>query len=114
MKKIFLLASLSISVLTYSQNSNKDLNEKIQQLKPGIDSNIALLDSLAKERERKFDSANMAQFNEQNTRNLNSFMNGMREREKEQKKRMWMRLSFGVVLLGVGAYSIFRRKKKKI
>jgi len=111
MKKIFLLASLSISLLTFSQNSNKDLGER-QQLKPQIDSSINQYDSLVYEQKRRFDSVEMARFNEQNTRNLNSFVSGMREREKEQKKKMWLRLSFGVVLLGIGAYSIFRRKKK--
>jgi hypothetical protein len=60
----------------------------------------------------RMDSENMARFNEQNTRNLNSFMANRKEQERKNMRRMYWRLGFGLLMLVILIVG-WRRKKKQ-
>lgn len=117
MRKLFFLLFISAGFTASSQN---DLSKKIDELQKSaakqrlaLDSMQKATDSFLKKQMKRNDSIEMARFNEQNTRNLNSFVRGMQERNRKQKRAMWLRLFFGVALLGVGIYGVLRKRKKK-
>jgi hypothetical protein len=113
MRKLFLLLFTVISITSSAQDISKGIDSMRKQLNKDMaayDSSAKVSDSLIKAYSKRNDSATMARFNEQNTRNLVSFMN---EREQKQKKGMWMRLTFGGMLLVVGIFGILRKRKKK-
>lgn len=117
MRKIFFLLFILSCTVAFSQ---KDLTKKIEDMQKSIAEQRARLDSSRKATDsflmrqmKRNDSIEMARFNEQNSRNLNSFVKNMQERERKQKRAMWMRLIFGVALLGVGIYAMLRKRKKK-
>jgi uncharacterized protein YlxW (UPF0749 family) len=116
MRKLFFMLLTLLSTTAFSQDLSKDIQELQRQAakqRAELDSMQKASDSLFAVRMKISDSIEMARFNEQNTRNLNSFVAGMKEREQKQKKAMWMRLIFGGVLLGVGIFAMLRKRKKK-
>ena len=48
---------------------------------------------------------------EQNARNLNHLVNTINERKRKEQQRAWLRIGFGVLILGIGAYGLLRKKK---
>jgi len=116
MRKLLVILFTLVSTTVVSQDLSKQIEEMRQQAakqKAELDSMQKVNDSLFAVRVKRSDSIEMARFNEQNARNLNSFVRSMREREQKQKKAMWMRLIFGGLLLGVGIFAILRNRKKK-
>jgi flagellar biosynthesis/type III secretory pathway M-ring protein FliF/YscJ len=87
--------------------------KSIAKQRAELDSIQKVNDSLFALRMKRSDSIEMVRFNEQNTRNLNSFVKNRQERDRKQKRAMWMRLIFGGLLLGVGIFAILRKRKKK-
>jgi hypothetical protein len=113
MRKIFILLFTIISITSSAQDISKGIDSMRKQLNKDMaayDSSAKISDSLIKAYSKRNDSAAMARYNEQNTRNLVSFMN---EREQKQKKDMWIRLTFGGMLLIVGILGMLRKRKKK-
>lgn len=117
MRKFLFLLFIVTGFAAYSQN---DLSKKIDELRQSaakqrlaLDSMQKATDSILKLQMKRNDSIEMARFNEQNTRNLNSFVRDMQERNNKQKRAMWLRLFFGVALLGVGIFGVLRKRKKK-
>lgn len=78
-----------------------------------LDSTRVATDSFLKLQMKRNDSIEMVRFNEQNSRNLNSFMRTMKEREEKQKRGMWLRLGFGIAMLVVLIVGLLRKRKKK-
>lgn len=102
MKKLLLGVLLVSNNLLSGQNIDS-INRNLESINSKTDSMIM---------EWKPDSAQMARDMEMNNRNLDALMRTMKEREKKQQQQMWLRIGFGVVLLGVGIYSFVRKKKK--
>lgn len=110
MRKSLLLLFICSATLAFPQ---KDLDKEIKALRQRLDSSRIATDSFLKQQMKRNDSIEMARFNEQNARNLNSFMRDMQERSRKQKRAMWLRLIFGLALLGIGVFSVLRKRKKK-
>lgn len=102
MKKLLLGVLLVSSNLLSGQNIDS-INRNLESINSKTDSMIM---------EWQPDSAQMARDREMNNRNLDALVRTMKEREKKQQRQMWLRIGFGVVLLGVGIYSFVRKKKK--
>ncbi len=99
-----------------AQNIDKGLDSMQRQMAKGmasLDSSMKLADSMNLVSSKHFDSVQMARQNEQNNRNLDGLLSMMNEREQKQKQGMWMRIIFGLALLGVGIFGILRKRKKK-
>ena len=114
-KLIFALFTL-LSVTAVSQDLTKKIEEMRQQAakqRAALDSSQKVRDSLLLQGMKRNDSVEMARYMEQNTRNLNSFVKNMKERERKQKQTMWMRIGAGVLFLGIGIYAIMRKRKPK-
>lgn len=78
-----------------------------------FDSAKKTADSLMMFNNKRFDSVEMARFNEQNSRNLDGLLRTMKEREQKQRQGMWLRLGFGILMLGVLIFGLLRKRKKK-
>jgi Tfp pilus assembly protein PilN len=115
MRKSFLSLFILFSLTATAQKTNKfeDLQKNIAKQRAELDSMQKVNDSMFKVRMKRSDSIERARFNEQNTRNLNSFVKSMQERDRKQKRAMWMRLGLGVLMLGVLIFGLLRRRKKK-
>ena len=115
MHKLLLLLLLCSSLNGFSQTADKSLikmQQDIERQRKSLDSSMKASDSILAASTMVYDSANMAREMERNNKNLNLFMLDYQERERAAKKRMWWRLGFGVVLLGVGIFGMLRRRKK--
>ena len=112
MRQLCLLVCLLFSVTAFSQTPDQmeELKEKIARSNASLDSSKRITDSIMLESTRRLDSANLARHMEQNTNNLVRFMN---ERDKKAKRGMWLRLGFGVLMLGVLIFGLLRKRKKK-
>ena len=109
------LSFLFFTIITIT-SSAKDISKGIDSMRKQLAKDMASYDSAKKAADslmlinnRRFDSVEMAR----NGRNLDALMSTMRERDQKQKKAMWLRLFFGVALLGVGIFGILRKRKKK-
>ncbi|MBL7702589.1 MAG: hypothetical protein JNM14_10075 [Ferruginibacter sp.] len=116
MRKLFLPLFILFGITTTAQ----DLSKKIEQARKDLakqqaafDSSRKSFDSIYAANLKKRDSIDRVQFTEQNTRNLNSFVKTMQERNRKQKQQMWMRLGFGALMLGVLIFGLLRKRKKK-
>lgn len=97
MKALFIIL-LFISFGAAAQLTNKQI-EALRQNTAKIESSRVQMEAAMKESQRRMDSANMAHFNEQSTRNLNAFMAARKEPERKAMKRMYWRIGFGVIML---------------
>lgn len=88
MKSTLVLFLLSCTLLTYAQGGDTLYRD---MYKP--------------------DSATIAREMENNTRNLNGLVSMMNERKRKEEKQMWLRLGFGIAILGIGAYGLLRKRK---
>lgn len=116
MHKVLLLFLLCSSLSGLSQTTDKSLikmQQDIERQRKSLDSSMKASDSILAAGTKTFDSANMAREMEQNNKNLNLFMLDYQERERAARKRMWWRLGFGIVLLGVGIYGVLRKRKPR-
>jgi len=116
MKQIFILLFTIISVTTSAQDLSKSIDSMRRQLSKDMasyDSAKKITDSLVLISNKRFDSVEMARFNEQNSRNLDGLVSMMKEREQKQKQAMWLRLGFGMLMLGVLVFGLVRKRKKK-
>jgi hypothetical protein len=116
MRKLFLSLFILLSITAASQKLDKEIEQMRKDLakqQAAFDSSKKINDSIYAANMKRRDSIEMARFNEQNSRNLSSFVKSIQEREQKQKRAMWMRLIFGVALLGVGIYAMLRKRKKK-
>ena len=111
MKKFFLLISLIVSVNSFAQLTQKQLQELHENTAKAESSRVQLELSI-KENQRVMDSINMERFNEQNTRNLNAFVTARKEQERKQMNRMYVRLGFAALMI-VALFIGWRRKKNK-
>jgi hypothetical protein len=116
MKKIFILLFTIISITSAAQDISKGIDSMRKQLAKDMasyDSAKKAADSLMLINNRRFDSVEMARFNEQNSRNLDGLLRTMKEREQKQKHAMWLRLGFGILMLGVLIFGLLRKRRKK-
>jgi hypothetical protein len=115
MKKILFSLLFLSALCAMAQNSNDidAMRRQVEKQRASLDSSRKRTDSLLLQQGKYFDSVNMANYMEQNTRNLNSFMKSMKEREKKENKRMWIRLGLGVFFLAILVVSFIRRRKAK-
>jgi len=116
MRKLFLVLFTACSLGTFAQNSARELDElqrQIEKKQAGTDSISKRNDSLIQQQSRTIDSVYMRSQAEINNNGLNSLVREMKERENNQKKAMWLRIGFGIVLLIVGIIGISRKRKPK-
>lgn len=109
MKAVF-ITFLFISFGATAQLTNKQI-EELRQNTAKVESSRVQLEAVMKESQRRMDSANMAQFNEQSTRNLNAFMAARKEQERKAMNRTYWRIGFGVLMLIVLVVGWARKKK---
>ena len=97
---------LSILLLLFVSVANAQLTDKqLQEMRDNaakMESTTAKLNNSISENMRVKDSLNMEEFSKQNARNLDAFMAERREQENKNKKRMYWRLGFGVLMLVFG------------
>jgi len=116
MKKIPFLFFTLMSIATAAQDISKGVDSMQKQLSTQMaayDSSAKVTDSIIKAFNKRNDSMEMARFNEQNSRNLDGLVSMMKEREQKQKQGMWIRLGFGLLMLGVLIFGLLRKRKKK-
>jgi len=111
MKALFPLFLL-LNFCAHAQLSDKQLKE-LHDNTAKIESTTVKLNEAINASMNTTDSLNLVRFNEQNTRNLNAFMASRKEYERKQQQRMYRRLGFGILMLGVLIFGI-RRKKKTV
>lgn len=111
MRKLFLPLFILLSITTTAQKPDKleELQQSMARHKAEFDSMQKINDSLFAMRMKRDDSIATARYMQSNTNNL---LNYMRENERKKKQAMWMRLGFGVLMLGVLIFGLLRRKKK--
>lgn len=116
MKKLLFLLFTITSIISEAQ----DLSKGIDSMRRQLDTDMSSYDSIRKETEslmvinkKRFDSIEMARFNEQNSRNLDGLLRTMKERDQKQRQGMWLRLGFGILMLGVLIVGLLRKRKKK-
>ena len=109
---------LSILLLLFVSVANAQLTDKqLKEMRDNaakMESTTAKLNNSIKENMRVKDSLNMEEFSKQNARNLDAFMAERREQENKNKKRMYWRLGFGVLMLVILGVGMARKKKQKV
>ena len=116
MKTLFTLALIFFSTIAFAQNSNKDLNELHQQIEKNrqrLDSTMSAFDTTMQNATQFNDSMATARQIESNNRNLGGLVSMMKEREKKERQRMWLRIGLGIAFLIIAIIGIARRKKTK-
>jgi hypothetical protein len=116
MRKLSFLFFTIITISSSAQDISKGIDSMRKQLAKDMasyDSAKKVADSLMIFNNKRFDSLEMARFNEQNSRNLDGLVSMMKEREQKQKQGMWLRLGFGILMLGVLIFGLLRKRKKK-
>jgi len=107
----FILATFLFYFLftpVYSQN--------IDSLTRAIDSSSKAFQEVEKSFQNLQDSLYRVQMQrslDQNSKTLDSFLAGMKEREKKEKQQMYIRLGLGAVFLTVLIIGLARRRKIK-
>jgi len=112
MKKLFFLFFTIISITASAQDISKGVDGMRKQLAKDMasyDSSKKIADSMMLINYSRYDSVDMAR----NNRNLDALVSTMKERDQKQKQGMWLRLFFGVALLGVGIFGVLRKRKNK-
>ena len=116
----FFLIMCCFYTTAQKHSSPKLLKIDNEKMKREIDSSMKELDSINarinegyKQTMHTMDSVNNHLQQEQNERNLESFVRMQKERETKKKKAMWLRLGLGVFFLGVLVFGWMRRRKAK-
>ena len=112
MKSLLILLFASLCITCAGQDISKGLDSMRKELAKNMasyDSAKKISESLMVFNNKRFDSVEMVR----NNQNLDALVQTMHERDQKQRWAMWMRLIFGVLLLGVGIFGIFRKRKKK-
>lgn len=81
-----------------------------------IDSSSKLIQKTTQDVERWKDSLNQMQlrrFTQQNGKDLDLFLADMKEREREEKQQLYIRIGLGAAFLAVLIFGLLRRRKKK-
>jgi len=104
MGKIFLLAFLFISLLLNAQNDQTN-----KQDTSSVPSPSSLIDSFNKAKQDEIFKQTM----EQNSRNLDGFLQMRKEQEAKQKRNAMIRIGIGVLFLVVLAIGLLRRRRTK-
>ncbi len=120
MKTFF--ASIFILLATCC-NGQKDKQPKLihidnDKMQKQIDSSMKELDSMNarinegyKQTMHTMDSANNHLEQERNARNLESLIEMQKEQQAKQKKAAWIRITIGIIFLGVLIFGLMRRRK---
>jgi hypothetical protein len=112
MRKLFFLVFTAISITCSAQDISKGVDSMRKQLAKDMasyDSAKKISESLMVVNNKRFDSVEMAR----NNRNLDALVSTMRERDQKQKQAMWLRLGFGILMLGVLIFGLLRKRKNK-
>ena len=116
MKNLFTLLVIFFTTSVFAQNSNKELDEKHQQIEKNrlsLDSSLKNLDSSVYQVNSFLDSAETARQIESNNRNLTGLVSMMKERERKARQGMWLRIGFGIAMLIIAIIGFTRKKKVK-
>jgi hypothetical protein len=107
----FIITGLSSSAQTDKQLDS--LRRSIKNQVAVTESLRVATDSLLIKNAGRNDSIEMAKFNEQNSRSLNSMVQMMKEREEKQRRQMWLRLGLGGLFLVILIIGLLRKRKAK-
>lgn len=77
-----------------------------------IDSSRKAMNERLREQQDSFYKLQVKQSLEQNSRNLDRFLADMKEREKKERRQMYIRLGLGVAFLAVLIVGLLRRRKQ--
>jgi len=115
MKKFFFILFILAGNTITAQTSNDidAMRRQGEKQRASLDSSMKRSDSILLKQGRYYDSVNLARDMEQNNRNLTSFVNNLREREKKEKQKMWLRIGLGVLFLAIGIFGVTRKRKAK-
>lgn len=113
MKNYLLSVILFISITTLAQKRDTVYSTiDVEKLKKQVDSSTNMLDTLFDNQLKGMQDKQLERTLEQNSRNLETFMQMQKERQEKEKRAMWIRLGVGVLFLGVLVFGIARRRKK--
>lgn len=115
MKKLFLIFPLVINSIAFAQEGSKhmkDMHKEIERQMRSLDSLKVNLDSQIIKMGTFSDSAARAKDIEQNNRNLDAIMTPIHEKDRQVNRRIYWRIVFGLALLCIGIYGVFRKRKK--
>jgi hypothetical protein len=91
-------------------------SQSIDSISRGVDSSSKALQEAAKKFQRLEDSLAKLQIQQsldQNSKSLDLFLADMKEREKKEKRQLYIRIGLGVAFLAIVVYGLVRRRKKK-
>ncbi len=114
MKNLFALLVIFFTTNVSAQNSNKELDEKHQQIEKNrlsLDSSLKNLDSSVYQFNTFSDSLETARRIESNNRNLTGLLRTMDERERKARQGMWLRIGLGLAGLIIAIIGFTRKKK---
>lgn len=115
MKKRFTIFFLVINLIAsaqYDSKQGRDIHKEIEKQMSSLDSIKTNIDSQIIKMSTFSDSAARAKDIEQNNRNLDALMTSMHEKDQQAKRRITWRIVFGLALLAMGIFGVFRKRKK--
>jgi formate dehydrogenase maturation protein FdhE len=106
------------ATLTMAQDEQKGQNKmdkSLEQLREQMNNSRRTLDSLSAARDsyyRNMVKQNISRDTANMNRNLNSFMNSIRENQRRERNRMWIRFGFGGLMVVILVIGLIRRRKR--
>jgi hypothetical protein len=91
----------------------KPLKIDLDKLNREMDSTNKITDSLVNASTKRMMDEDVKRMTENNNRNRDAFVAMQKERERKQMQFVWIRLGFGVLLLGFFIIRWAQRRKKK-
>jgi hypothetical protein len=116
MKKIFILLFIFYGTASFAQKMDKEIDSmrrNIAKQNASLESLNRRTDSMLLERSKHDDSITRSEDMERNSRNLNALVSTMREREKKERRNMWLRIGLGISFLVIGIIGVTRKRKSK-
>lgn len=89
-------------------------SQHVDSLARAVDSSVKAFNETDRQFQQLQDSIKRVQLQkslEQNSKNLDVFLADMKEREKKEKRRMYIRLAAALIFLAVLVYGLARKRK---